>query len=232
MAERSESPHKTPRRPAVTHEDWVPHSSKSGSYLIVKPTKATKKTSLMRELARHGVYLAVSKGLSKSAINKRLNAALGVTKAARNTDPQPRARLVGAGIRHFGTAKDFTWASPDDLDAALNMSETLSSDEIAARLGKSRETIKQWRAGGRVLGVEGAKRRVRYPVAQLSKNFSTLPGLQQVIEALDGDHWEAWRFLANEIDELDGTIGFDALREGRLQEVLDILDARAQGSFT
>jgi hypothetical protein len=112
------------------------------------------------------------------------------------------------------------------------MADTISSDDIAARLNTNRETIGQWRAAGRLIGVEGAKRGVRYPAAQIGKNLAPLPGIDKVLEALDGDHWEAWRFLAGKIDELEGVTGFDALRNGRLNDVLEVLEARLHGSFS
>jgi len=59
-----------------------------------------------------------------------------------------------------------------------------------------------------------------------------LRGIDEVIKALDGDHLEALRFLLGKIDELEGITGLDALRNGRLDDVLAVLEARSYGSFS
>ena len=118
------------------------------------------------------------------------------------------------------------------MDAAVDVAATLSSDEIAERLDTNRETVNQWRESGRLIGVKGAKRGVRYPVAQIGKNLAPLDGIREVLSALDGDHWEAWRFLAGEIDELDGKTGFDVLRAGGKDQLLEVIEARSHGSFS
>src|SRR5687768_9122706 len=237
MPEKNQHKAKASRPQRVSVRTGKPQrESKSGRFVIVKPKPQSG--TLVAELARQGLYVAVPRGTSVSAIKKKLNAfekrtiLAGTGKPSPVLDTQPRARLVGAPISRSAKAADFPLVRPDQLEAAVDMGDTLSSDEIAVRLNTNRETIKQWRAAGRLIGVEGAKRGVRYPAAQVGPNFAPLTGIHEVLKALDGDHWEAWRFLADEIDELDGTTGFDALRAGRLQEAIEILEARSYGSFS
>ena len=242
MTEKTQYRDKTARqgsRPTSGRSAKVPSKGSSGQYVIVKPKQTGEKT-VVAELARAGVFLAVKKGSKKSRVEQKVRAALKralpsaatVRAVAKKTEEPPRARLVGAGLVRTGKATRFPWATAQEQDAAIDMAETISSEEIAKRLNTNRETISQWRAGGRLLGVEGAKRGVRYPIAQIGKNLAPLSGIQQVLEAMDGDHWEAWRFLAGEIDELDNATGFDALRAGRIEELLEVLEARANGSFS
>ncbi len=241
MHEKSQSKSKSSRAQRVSVRTGKPPREAKTGYVIVKPK--SQSGTLVAELARQGLFVAVPKGTSIAAIKKKLNAVeKRATKRETTTaesrqaghalGAQPRARLVGTPISRSGAAASFPWAQQEQLDVALDMSETLSSDEIAVRLDTNRETIKRWRAAGRLIGVEGAKRGVRYPVAQLGPNVAPLKGIPEVLEALGGDHWEAWRFLADEIDELDGMTGFDALRDDRLQEVLEVLEARSHGSFS
>jgi hypothetical protein len=239
MPEKNQHKAKASRPQRVSVRTGKPQrESKSGRFVIVKPKPQSG--TLVAELARQGLYVAVPRGTSVSAIKKKLNAVekrtmkflAGAGMPSPVLDTQPRARLVGASISRSAKAADLPLVRPAQLEAAVDMGDTLSSDEIAARLNTNRETIKQWRIAGRLIGVEGAKRGVRYPAAQVGPNFAPLTGIHEVLKALDGDNWEAWRFLAGEVDELDGTTGFDALRDGRLQEVVEILEARSYGSFS
>jgi hypothetical protein len=242
MPEKNQHKSKTSRPQRVSvRTGKPPRESRTGRFVIVKlkPQSGT----LVAELARQGLYVAVPRGTSVSAIKKKLNAVekrtmkFGAASAEAGKpspvlDAQPRARLVGAPISKSAKAADFPLVRQGQLETAIDMGDTLSSDEIAVRLNTNRETIKQWRAAGRLIGVEGAKRGIRYPAAQIGPNFAPLTGIHEVLKALDGDHWEAWRFLASEIDELNGITGFDALRDGRLQEALETLEARSYGSFS
>jgi hypothetical protein len=242
MHEKSQGKSKASRQQRVSVRTGKPErEAKTGRFVIVKPK--SQSGTLVTELARQGLFVAVPRGTSIAAIKKKLNAVekrtmKPATSSAKPEQPshtlqsEQRARLVGTPISRSGTAASLPWAKQEQLEAVVVMSETLSSDEIAARLDTNRETIKRWRTAGRLIGVEGAKRGVRYPAAQLGPNLAPLKGIQEVLELLDGDHWEAWRFLADEIDELDEMTGFDALRDDRLQEVLAVLEARSHGSFS
>jgi hypothetical protein len=232
MSDKSQSRSKGPK---------VSRHSVSGRYEIVRPPKKSGASeTIVTSLAREGVYFTVPKGsdyVSSKVIEKHVRQyyvekVRARTPARTKATEKPRARLVGAGLTRSGKSDKFPWASEAEIESVVDMADTISSNDIAARLNTNRETISQWRAAGRLIGVEGAKRGVRYPDAQIGKNFAPLPGIDKVLEALGGDHWEAWRFLAGKIDELEGATGFDALRDGRLNDVLEVLEARLHGSFS
>ena len=144
------------------------------------------------------------------------------------------ARLVGSGIPkpdQPGATVELPWASDEEIDQVIDLAKTLSSDEIAEKLNATRETINAWRKSGKLLGVEGAKRGVRYPLDQLGANYAPLP-IEDIIRELNGDHWAAWRFLAGPIHELGGRTGFELLRAGKLKELMSVLEGRAYGAFS
>jgi DNA-binding CsgD family transcriptional regulator len=142
------------------------------------------------------------------------------------------ARLVGAGPLQRGRSlSDLPRASAEEIDAVIDLAKTLSSEEIAARLNISRETVNAWRKEGRLLGVESAKRGLRYPADQLGPNDAPLP-LADIVRELDGDHWAAWRFLAMPVHELGAATGFELLRAGKLGDLKAVLEGRAYGAFS
>jgi antitoxin VapB len=107
------------------------------------------------------------------------------------------------------------WASGQEIDA--DIANTMSSEEISVRLNTSREAVNAWRLEGRLLGVEGAKRGLRYPAEQFGPNDAPLP-VGDIIREFDGDHWAAWQFLAMPVNELGGATGFELLRAGKVED--------------
>ena len=71
----------------------------------------------------------------------------------------------------------------------------------------SRESINQWQKAGKIIGVSGAKRGMRYPAWQIDARGKPYKAIGAILEALHGDHWAAWRFLSNMVSEL-GQIGY------------------------
>jgi hypothetical protein len=131
------------------------------------------------------------------------------------------------------TAKrPFPWASQAQIEAQADRAGLLSSDEISARLGVSRQTTNRWREEGKLLGFVIAKRGYLYPREQINERGQPLPGIDTIIECFAGDHWAAWRFLESELPELDGQTGFDAISGGKIDSILNVIAARDHGSFT
>jgi hypothetical protein len=93
-------------------------------------------------------------------------------------------------------------------------SDMLSSDAIAERLGISREAVNQKRRRGELLGLEGAKRGVRFPVWQLRKDGLPLPALRDLQTAL-GAPWAVFRFLRQRHPELGMKTGLQAISHPR-----------------
>jgi hypothetical protein len=120
----------------------------------------------------------------------------------------------------------------DTVASVLTGPDMLSSDEMAARIGASRETVNQKRHRGELLGVGGAKRGIRYPCWQLDASGArTVPGLSRLIAACRGDHWRAYRVLCQPHPEMGGVTGLDALTAGRIDDLEAVVAGMEQGAF-
>ncbi|SEE70511.1 hypothetical protein SAMN05444161_6783 [Rhizobiales bacterium GAS191] len=113
----------------------------------------------------------------------------------------------------------------------LNGADMLSADDFADEIGSTRETVHQKRRRHEVLGLEGPKRGVRFPKWQLSRSGELLPGLSLLFEALGSHPWAVFRFLLNEHPELDGSTGLEALRAGRISDVIAVAETIGAGAF-
>jgi hypothetical protein len=94
----------------------------------------------------------------------------------------------------------------------------LPADVFAAELGITRQTVSEMRRRGEVLALPKDRRNWRYPKAQLGDG-GVLPGIDRVVAAL-GQGWQAWRFLATRHGGLGSHTGFEALRAGRIEDLL------------
>jgi hypothetical protein len=113
-----------------------------------------------------------------------------------------------------------------DLLAGPDM---LSSDAMAQRLGISREAVHQKRRRGELLGIEGAKRGVRFPAWQLDADGMPLPALRDLHDAL-GAPWAVFRFLQQRHPELGMRTGLAAISDPRRAPDALAL-ARSVGTF-
>jgi hypothetical protein len=111
----------------------------------------------------------------------------------------------------------------------LSGPDMLSSDAIAERLGLSREAVHQKRRRGELLGIEGAKRGVRFPAWQLGPDGLPLPALKDLHAAL-GEPWAVFRFLRQRHPELNMRSGLEAVADPR-QTAEAVTLARAVGAF-
>jgi len=114
----------------------------------------------------------------------------------------------------------------------LNGTDMLSADAFAEEIGATRETVHKKRRRHEVLGLEGPKRGVRFPKWQVSDSGGLIPSLPQLFEVL-GDHpWTIYRFLLEEHGELDGRTGLEALRAGRIADVMATAETIGRGAFS
>ena len=108
--------------------------------------------------------------------------------------------------------------------------EMLSADQLAARIGTTRVTVNAKRKRHQLLGLEGARRGIRFPAWQIGedgKPFAALP----VLFGLFGDSpWAVYRFLVQRHPELDGATARDALAAGNVEEVMALAATLATGS--
>ncbi|MFG6082148.1 hypothetical protein ACEUZ9_002791 [Paracoccus litorisediminis] len=100
----------------------------------------------------------------------------------------------------------------------LSGSCMLTGEEMAARLGITAGELNAARAGGEVLGLDGAGIGWRYPDWQIGGNHQPYPGLSDLHAGLCGS-WAVYRFLVGEQPELDGVTGLEAMRAGRFPEI-------------
>jgi hypothetical protein len=102
----------------------------------------------------------------------------------------------------------------------LTSPEMLSADGFAEMIGVSREAVRLKRQRHEILGLEGAKRGVRFPQWQVTADGSLLPGLSSLFDRLAGNSWTVYRFLIQRHPELDGVTAAAALKAGQVDKVL------------
>ncbi len=142
---------------------------------------------------------------------------------------------VGAGIDSadaLAVALDAARARGAAMkDEMLSDPDMLSTAGLAERLGMSEEGIRLKRRRHEVLGVEVAKRGIRYPAWQVMPGRQILPGLPRLFAVLGDDPWRLLRFLQQHHAELRGKRAFEALQQGRVDEVLATAENAAMGAF-
>lgn len=103
--------------------------------------------------------------------------------------------------------------------------DMLTADQFAARLGTSHTTVNSWRRAHRVLGLQGAKRGCRFPEWQIDDHGVPFDVLPELFRLLGGNPWTVHRFLVQHHPELGGATAKDALRRGRVSQVLETATA-------
>jgi hypothetical protein len=132
------------------------------------------------------------------------------------TEALATARTRGAEV------KEELLADPDMLNTAA----------IADLLGMSEEGVRLKRKRHEILGLESAKRGIRYPAWQVLEGRQLLPALPRLFAMLGDDPWRLFRFLQQHHNELGGDRALDALRLGRVDGVLAAAENTATGAFS
>lgn len=128
--------------------------------------------------------------------------------------PEPSAVDTTGGGRLGEALKHALQRGERRAAEILDGPEMLNSDTMAERLGVSRETVNRMRQRGELLGLEGARRGVRYPDWQLVEPGQLpLPQMAALFRVL-GDPWSVYRFLMQTHPELAGRRALDALLQG------------------
>jgi hypothetical protein len=109
--------------------------------------------------------------------------------------------------------------------------EMLNTAAMAERLGMSEEGIRLKRRRHEILGLEFAKRGIRYPGWQVLPDRQLLPALPRLFAVLGDDPWRLFRFLQQHHAELGGQRALEALRRGRVEAVLMAAENAARGDF-
>lgn len=129
----------------------------------------------------------------------------------------------------FGAARERGAIIADDIMIRADM---VTGDELAAKFNMSRQMINMRFRNGQLLALSTAKRGRRYPTLQFDCNGRLLPGIAQVIAHFNGDSWGAWRFLSATHIELESRTAFEALKGGKVDEVMKLLTAISDGAFS
>src|SRR4029077_14657066 len=97
--------------------------------------------------------------------------------------------------------------------------DMLSASEFAKFIGFLREAVRS-KQRHEVLGLKGAKRRLRFPKWQATSNGGLLPELPKLFDLLGGDSWSVYRFLIQHHPELEGDTALSALQRSKVSRVL------------
>ena len=224
-------------------------ASKAGSISTNPSGKGRKPMPVTAFLATHQLSAGEIAQVSRALEEKRIKG-LRATKLLLGTpanhlreldqEPVPASIVendgpVGADIGPAGAlaaALDAARARGAILkDEMLSDPDMLSTAGLAERLGMSEEGIRLKRRRHEVLGVEVAKRGIRYPAWQVLPGRQILPGLPRLFAVLGDDPWRLLRFLQQHHAELRGKRAFEALQQGRVDEVLAAAENAAMGAF-
>jgi hypothetical protein len=102
----------------------------------------------------------------------------------------------------------------------LRQPDMLNATDFAANFNLSRETVRQKTHDHKVLALPGPKQGYRYPAWQVTSDGQLLPELPKLFELLGGNPWTVYRFLLQHHPELDGATALEALKSGKVEEVL------------
>ena len=154
-------------------------------------------------------------------------------------DPQrrvPKVKIEDVDHSNQVTTEDFNSALAEARERGANRaaeiltrSDMLSADSFASFIGVSREAVRLKRQRHEVLGLEGAKRGVRFPKWQVTSNGGLLPELPRLFDWLGGDSWTVYRFLNQHHLELHGDTAISALKAGKVGEVLAAAENTGRG---
>jgi hypothetical protein len=109
--------------------------------------------------------------------------------------------------------------------------EMLNTAGIANLLGMSEEGVRLKRKRHEILGLEFAKRGIRYPAWQVLEGRQLVPALPRLFAMLGDDPWRLFRFLQQHHGELGGDRALEALRHGKVNGVLAAAENAATGTF-
>lgn len=110
--------------------------------------------------------------------------------------------------------------------------EMLSTAAMADRLGMSEEGVRLKRKRHELLGLEFAKRGIRYPSWQVIEHRQLIRDLPRVFAILGDNSWRIYRFLLQQHAELGGRRAVDELKRGRIEDVLAAAQNTATGAFS
>ena len=184
-----------------------------------KTTQADHRVALKVPPARLSVPRGMEPSLARQVLSQVNRFIAGDRDVTLNLTVE-RGKLVSVREAGPATADERLAAATDRAGARGDVligklfddPEMLNSEAMARRLGITRETVNAMRHDGRLLGLEGARRGIRYPVWQLDSNGHLLKIMPALLKELS-DAWAVYRFLLQHHPEFDGATGLDAARD-------------------
>lgn len=189
-----------------------------------------KKAAARATAAR--VLSGVSEGFKRA---KTTGDTVRVTYVIRSADDEPEIEIEESVPQK--DALDIALAAArqrggERVAEILKGPDMLSADEFADEIGATRETVNKKRKRHEVLGLEGAKRGVRFPKWQIGDDGQLLGGLAQLFEALNGHPWAVYRFLVQKSDSLGGRTGLETLQKGMIDQAVRAARSIGRGDFS
>ena len=200
------------------------------------------------------------KGVRSGTLNEIVKTVKrGALKAHRNGGAEVTLRFVDGAVliselrrapaesaQRATTALEVVTARSPEAEAALERArergrhrvaeilerpEMLNAETFGARLGLSRVAVNDRRQKHEVLGLEGAKRGIKYPEWQIGEDGKPFDALPALFERLGDNPWAVYRFLVQHHGELEGRTAIEGLRQGDVPTVLDAAEGVARGTF-
>lgn len=98
---------------------------------------------------------------------------------------------------------------------------SLSAEQFANALGRTRQGIDYLRREGLVAAWRTTQGKWRYPAWQLTAQGGLLPGIRECLKALNTrSEWEPMIFFLSSRESLDGKRPLDLLRVGRVEDAI------------
>ena len=166
---------------------------------------------------------------------RRLEALKGAIQQAAGIvareDREGAAEHLGGPLRQDAVSDADAVQRLDALTAPMRAERLLTFEEIGRVLGvKSRQTVLNLQAGGKLLGWQGIKRGTLFPAAQLDAANRPIPHLAAIRPHFTNDE-ALWDWLNIPMRELDGQTPIDALRASKVEAVEAVALSFAQGDF-
>ncbi|MEO8926259.1 MAG: hypothetical protein ABI306_03765 [Caulobacteraceae bacterium] len=211
---------------------------------IQKKTNGDRKRGVM---APRDVAPELDDPRVRPAAMKPVLAGMGrAIRQARDTQRPVRLTITVRPDRTAPTVDVEATAVGDDLDDAIAEARTrgaaraaeilaspemLSADDFARLIGVTREAVRQKAMRREALGLQGAKRGVRYPAWQVTRDGGLLPELPRLFAVLGDSPWTVYRFLTQSSPAFKGAPPLEGLRAGAMEPVLEAAEGIARGDF-
>lgn len=204
--------------------------------MALRPLTGGELARVTRALAIEGfedlkpATVLLSRADAKRMATGREGAVKAMLTSSTNTLPDEEAATPQAALKR--ALRNARSRGADLKEKLLADPEMLSTAAMADRLGMSQEGVRLKRKRHELLGLEFAKRGIRYPSWQVIEDRQLIQHLPRVFAVLGDNSWRIYRFLLQQHPELGGRRAVDALKHGRIEDVLAAAQNTATGAFS